>query len=522
MPRQVGVVCYICGREFGTRSIGIHEPQCLKKWETQNSKLPKKKQQSRPVKPVEFDQPFSKDPAVKAAQIAKINEASNAAASDNLVSCKKCSRRFLPTRIEHHEEICRKLKMGPATSLQSGSGYYGQRVVVVDGEQVDAIAFKKERSFSTNTIVKKDPVSDYSAPARNNKNNATNVLQNKVGEQISKNVMMKGPLRTLPCQFCGKAISHNAINIHIKKCKSRSEPPRQKESPKFEKCSFCHKDFPSNVISVHSRNCSSAPKVLTISKGPPDNANIDHNISKPKVEKSFPKKNISNLRHTDPPNRAKDAESPPISSHDGPFSRYNSSRPNSGLRARSTDRMCASLEGSLVDASNYVEVDLVIGVDPGLVLNCMICGLLVLKSKLNTHYHNFCKKSNLNRSVTMAAGGNMMQPTQPTPPITPQNSLVPCEICNRSFKASVIENHEIQCALKNQEDLKETVMNPELSRIREKTITDGPSDPFTTNGLKSPTQVIGKVVTGKFVPCVNCGKSFTIRSLVIHQKQCMQ
>jgi hypothetical protein len=25
-----GVVCYICGREFGLSSIAIHEPQCLK------------------------------------------------------------------------------------------------------------------------------------------------------------------------------------------------------------------------------------------------------------------------------------------------------------------------------------------------------------------------------------------------------------------------------------------------------------------------------------------------------------
>lgn len=25
-----GVVCYICGREFGTSSIAIHEPACLK------------------------------------------------------------------------------------------------------------------------------------------------------------------------------------------------------------------------------------------------------------------------------------------------------------------------------------------------------------------------------------------------------------------------------------------------------------------------------------------------------------
>ncbi len=29
MPPK-GVVCYICGREFGYASFGVHEPQCLK------------------------------------------------------------------------------------------------------------------------------------------------------------------------------------------------------------------------------------------------------------------------------------------------------------------------------------------------------------------------------------------------------------------------------------------------------------------------------------------------------------
>ena len=29
------VTCYICGRDFGTRSIGIHLPSCTKKWENE-------------------------------------------------------------------------------------------------------------------------------------------------------------------------------------------------------------------------------------------------------------------------------------------------------------------------------------------------------------------------------------------------------------------------------------------------------------------------------------------------------
>ena len=55
----------------------------MKKWENQNNKLPKSKRQPKPVKPVEFDEPFSADPQARAAQIEKINMASNAAATEN-------------------------------------------------------------------------------------------------------------------------------------------------------------------------------------------------------------------------------------------------------------------------------------------------------------------------------------------------------------------------------------------------------------------------------------------------------
>uniref|UniRef100_A0A8B9X9T9 C2HC/C3H-type domain-containing protein n=1 Tax=Bos mutus grunniens TaxID=30521 RepID=A0A8B9X9T9_BOSMU len=47
-------VCYICGREFGSQSLGIHEPQCLEKWRVENSKLPKHLSRPEPSKPPPF------------------------------------------------------------------------------------------------------------------------------------------------------------------------------------------------------------------------------------------------------------------------------------------------------------------------------------------------------------------------------------------------------------------------------------------------------------------------------------
>lgn len=42
--------CYICGQMYGSKSIGIHEPQCLKKWRIRNDQLPPEQRTPEPVK----------------------------------------------------------------------------------------------------------------------------------------------------------------------------------------------------------------------------------------------------------------------------------------------------------------------------------------------------------------------------------------------------------------------------------------------------------------------------------------
>ena len=91
-PRTV--ICYICGREFGSKSLPIHEPQCLRKWKNENSKLPRGLQKPMPRKP-------------SAVGGSSASEAARNAAKENLVACRKCGRTFRPDRIEKHESVCR-------------------------------------------------------------------------------------------------------------------------------------------------------------------------------------------------------------------------------------------------------------------------------------------------------------------------------------------------------------------------------------------------------------------------------
>lgn len=53
-PRPKTLVCYICGREYGTRSLEIHIKACERKFENEQKKLPKNKRKPVPQPPKGF------------------------------------------------------------------------------------------------------------------------------------------------------------------------------------------------------------------------------------------------------------------------------------------------------------------------------------------------------------------------------------------------------------------------------------------------------------------------------------
>ncbi|GCB66231.1 hypothetical protein scyTo_0004932 [Scyliorhinus torazame] len=99
-PRTV--VCYLCGREYGTTSISIHEPQCLKKWHIENDKLPKQLRRPEPRKP-EVRSTTGKG----AYDIDALNEAAWRSSQEQLVPCNICGRTFLPDRLIVHQRSCK-------------------------------------------------------------------------------------------------------------------------------------------------------------------------------------------------------------------------------------------------------------------------------------------------------------------------------------------------------------------------------------------------------------------------------
>jgi hypothetical protein len=108
------VTCYICGREFTTASLPIHEPQCLDKWKLQNAQLPKEQRRPLPKRP----------PGLSGRggsyNVDEMNEFARQSAASQLVPCRNCGRTFDPDRIAVHERVC--LKGGPPKTPKGRQG----------------------------------------------------------------------------------------------------------------------------------------------------------------------------------------------------------------------------------------------------------------------------------------------------------------------------------------------------------------------------------------------------------------
>lgn len=101
--RPKTLVCYICGREYGTTSLEIHLKACKKKWEIEQEQLPKHKRRPVPEPPKNFDDIL----AGKVSNQDYNDEAFKDYNEKALVPCPNCARTFLPDRLEVHLKSCK-------------------------------------------------------------------------------------------------------------------------------------------------------------------------------------------------------------------------------------------------------------------------------------------------------------------------------------------------------------------------------------------------------------------------------
>ncbi|CAD8135043.1 unnamed protein product [Paramecium octaurelia] len=104
--RPKTLVCYICGREYGTKSLGIHIPQCKEMFIVQEMKKPKAERRNPPTTPRGLWDLLNKEDITMEDIIAYNNGAFNKYNKEALVACKNCGRTFKPEALEHHTKAC--------------------------------------------------------------------------------------------------------------------------------------------------------------------------------------------------------------------------------------------------------------------------------------------------------------------------------------------------------------------------------------------------------------------------------
>ena len=125
--RPVAVICYICGRQYGRSSLGIHLKQCKKLWEQREALKPRDERKPVPRAPRDFER------AVATGDIEHMSagaiQAQNTAAfesynNDALDPCPHCGRTMLPKALEIHLRSCRPGRL-IGEKLMSHSGKAG-------------------------------------------------------------------------------------------------------------------------------------------------------------------------------------------------------------------------------------------------------------------------------------------------------------------------------------------------------------------------------------------------------------
>lgn len=93
-----GLICHVCGREYGTSSLSYHISTCYKKWQLAQDNLPADLRYPKgylPPTPCIAPPVSGKD--VKMME-AYNKEAHHIYAKQSLTQCKNCNKRFEPER----------------------------------------------------------------------------------------------------------------------------------------------------------------------------------------------------------------------------------------------------------------------------------------------------------------------------------------------------------------------------------------------------------------------------------------
>ncbi|XP_075399206.1 zinc finger protein 474 [Tenrec ecaudatus] len=214
-------VCYVCGREFGSQSLAIHEPQCLEKWRLENSKLPKHLRRPEPSKP----QPLS---GSGSSSLQAANEAAFQSAQAQLLPCEACGRTFLPDRLLVHQRSCKPKGEGPrAPNPNSSDDPTSPRKAP---RPRTVICYICGREFGTLSLpihvpqcLEKWKIENDRLPREFRRPLPQKPPSLSTGQSNQEGT---SPAQLVPCPHCGRTFAAHRLLVHQRSCKAQPRGPK--------------------------------------------------------------------------------------------------------------------------------------------------------------------------------------------------------------------------------------------------------------------------------------------------------
>lgn len=221
-PRRPGFrICYICGREFGSQSLAIHEPQCLEKWRIENSKLPKHLRRPEPSKP----QPIGGSGSYS---LQAANEEAFQSAQAQLLPCGRCGRTFLPDRLLVHQRSCKPKGENPRTPDTDGPDVptgLKKASSGIPARPRTLICYICGREFGTLSLPIHEPKCLEKWKIENDRlpRELRRPLPQKPQPLPTRQPSQEGAgvAALVPCPNCGRTFAPDRLPVHQRSCKSQ-------------------------------------------------------------------------------------------------------------------------------------------------------------------------------------------------------------------------------------------------------------------------------------------------------------
>ncbi|XP_069348874.1 zinc finger protein 474 [Eulemur rufifrons] len=221
-------VCYVCGREFGSQSLAIHEPQCLEKWRIENSKLPKHLRRPEPSKP----QPVS---ASGSYSLQAANEAAFQSAQAQLLPCDSCGRTFLPDRLLVHQRSCKPKGEDPtAPNPHRSDGLTGLKKVPrgISARPRTLICYICGREFGSLSLPIHEPKCLEKWKIENDRlpRELRRPLPRKPQPLPAGQLSQEGAsqVQLVPCANCGRTFAPDRLLAHQRSCEAQPRGPKDR------------------------------------------------------------------------------------------------------------------------------------------------------------------------------------------------------------------------------------------------------------------------------------------------------